>query len=263
MTTAPNPAIDAFVQNLGMEKVWCEVLIRAEAAGFTLLHVNDRQVPIDELRRISIPEARKFAMFTAAGQFRPLHASPDLPRGWLLVCNSTGELWRALQELYPGSVPDWFATLNGASPTHYREFTNRQTGMYRIAQLLTDEQASNVIRAGCHARFCLKRRLWTVEGLQPDSPATKSEIPCLEPCAVLLELARKSARIEQEEKLAVQLCKSDLESFLAAAEAVIANQSATERVGDIGSAGNPRRLQLLLEKFKQVVSTGTKTESEE
>jgi hypothetical protein len=264
MTAAANPALDAFVRTIGAEKTWCEVLIRPSGAGFSLCHSSDRSLATGELRRIDIIEVRKLAMFTATGQFRPLHASPDLARGWTLECRDTHELWRALQELYPGSLPDWFALQNGNPPvTNYREFTNRQSGMYRITQLLSDSQAAQVIRACCHARFCLKQRLWSVAGLEPDAAATNSCIPCLEPCAVLLEFARKASRIEQEEKLPVQISGSELESFLAAAEAAIAAAPGSERVGNVGSAGNPRRLQLLIEKFKQEKSPTSKVESDE
>ena len=139
-------------------------------------------------------------------------------------------------------VQDWFAAQGVPPVTNYREFTGRQTGMYRITQLLTDEQAGIVARAACQERFCLKRRLWTVEGLAPDTPGKsaapsgKSEIPCLEPCAILLELARKATRIEQEEKADVQLSRSEIESVLAAAEAALASGSSADRIGNLGDA---------------------------
>jgi hypothetical protein len=236
MSTAANPAIEAFVRSIGPEKVWGEVLIRPRPPLFELLHVSDRDLPAERLKRISIVEARRLAMFNASGQFRPLHASPDLQRGWLLVCEGVPELWRALQELYPGSVADWQVAGSAggeAVVTNYREFTNRQTGMYRVTQHLTDEQARTVTRAACHARFCLKQRLWTVNGLEADRVEEKSEIVCLEPCAMLLEVARKAARIEQEEKTGVQLSRSELESFIASLEAAISSGTSSERVGNM------------------------------
>ena len=261
MTASANPAIDAFIRQLGTEIVWGEVLIRSSGTEFTLRHVTDADLDETQLNRISIAEARQVAMFNPAGLFRPLRSSPDLAAGWLLVCFEASELWRALQEIYPGAVADWFAVQSGRPPiTHYREFTNRQSGMYRITQLLTDEQAANVTRAACHQRFCLKQRLWTVDALEPDAPGSKSAIPCLEPCAVLLELARKAARIEQEEKLPVQITGSELESMLAAVDVTIKERAALDRTGDIGSPSNPRRLQLLLEKFKQETSPNPKRE---
>ena len=98
-----------------------------------------------------------------------------------------------------------------------------------------------------------RSRLWTVTGLDADTCTAKSEIPCLEPCAVLLELARKASRIEQEEKLTVQFSRSELESFLAAAEIAANSDLAGDRTGNISAAANPRRLQLLIEKFKDEI----------
>ncbi len=259
---APNPALAAFIETIQPETILAQVLLQRAGHAFNLRHIEDRDLPGEQLRRLSLPDLRKLALFNAAGQFRPLRSAPDLSRGWIFTCNTAAELWRALQELYPGAVPDWFAARSPNPPvTHYREYTNRQTGMYRISQLLTDDQAAKVIRACCHPRFCLKRRLWTISGLEPDSAASKSAIPCLESCAVFLELARKSARIEQEEKLGVQLTKSDLESFMAATEAALQSGAFAERTGNIGSPSNPRRLQLLLEKFKKVLSEDGNAES--
>jgi hypothetical protein len=71
--------------------------------------------------------------------------------------------------------------------------------MYRITTMLTDAQVGEVIRAVCDKGHCLKRRLWTVPGTPPDEAAAKSLIPCLEPCAVLMESARKALRAAQQE----------------------------------------------------------------
>lgn len=249
-----NPAIQAFVQELDQSRVWGQVLVEREGEQFRLRHGADREVPVEVLRDTPIAALRKLAMYNAGGQFRPLRAAPDLQRGWTCACRSPEELGRALQELYPASIVDWFATRDsGTVTTNYREFTNRQTGMYRITQLLTDLQAAQVIRACCGPGFCLKRRLWTVEGLEPDGPVTKSAIPCLEPCAILLELARKAARIEQEEKVAVQLAPSDFETLILAAQRLTDGKGDNERVGNVGSAVNPRRIQLVLEKYAQAV----------
>ena len=261
--TALNPALRAFLSSLSPEQLWAQVLIQRASHTFVLRHIADRDVPPDQLERLSLGEIRKLAMFTASGQFRPLRTAPDLGRGWLLTCNSPEELWRAIQELYPGSIPDWHATRSANPPvTNYREFTNRQSGMYRITQLLSDEQAGNVTRAACHRRFCLKQRLWTIPGLAPDSSEAKSAIPCLEPCAILLELARKTARIEQEAKLDVQLSRTELQSFLAAMEGAVENSSAHERTGNMTAAADPRRLQLLIEKFKKYGESETGKEEE-
>jgi hypothetical protein len=256
--TGLNPAYRAFLEALGAERVWAQVLIQRHDSGFSLRHSNDRSANPATLKALTIPDLRKLAMVDAAGQFRPLRSAPDLVSRWICHCKTDEELARAIQELYPGSIPDWYSTQDAVPPTtNYREFTNRQSGMYRITQFLTDTQAAQVIAACCHARFCLKRRFWTVEGLSPDAAESKSAIPCLEPCAVLLELARKATRIEQEEKTSVQLPASDLATLVGAAKFLLETSGAGERAGNIGSPLNPRRLQLVVEKYGSAADAAT------
>ncbi|HTG44809.1 MAG TPA: DR2241 family protein, partial [Verrucomicrobiae bacterium] len=171
-----NPALLAFIRTVHPERVWGQVLVTRDADQFTLRHISDRDVPFRSLRSVAISELQRLSMFNPAGQFRPLKSAPDLPCAWICACKTAAELWRALQELYPGSIPDWFALQKAPEPiTNYRDFTNRQSGMYRVTQLLRDEQAAQVIRACCHPRFCLKRRVWTVAGLATDPASMKSD----------------------------------------------------------------------------------------
>lgn len=259
--TGLNPAYRAFLDSLGAERVWAQVLIQREASGFALRHLKDRNADLATLKTIKIEDLRKLAMFDSAGQFRPLRSAPDLVTHWICSCKTEDELARAIQDLYPGSIPDWYAVQNEVPPaTNYREFTNRQTGMYRLTQFLTDAQAAQVIRACCDVRFCLKRRFWTVDGLPLDASETKSEIACLEPCAILLELARKATRIEQEEKTPVQLPASDLASLVGAAKMSLETGRAGERTGNIGSPLNSRRLQLVVEKYGAAAETADNAE---
>ena len=244
-----NPAVEAFVAAIGEELLLAEVLIRRVANGFELRHLKDHEEQRENLREVPMAGLRALAQFTRAGAFRPLKSAPNLQSGWRSLAPDANALAAALQHLYPGAIADWFAAQQPSPPvTNYREFTNRQTGMYRVTQLLTDAQAAEVTRAGCHASFCLKCRLWTVPGLRADRPAEKSLIPCLEPCAVLLEFARKAVRIEQGEKVAVSI--SDATTALAALESALKNSDPTVREADFGSPQNPRRRQLLLEKLR-------------
>lgn len=258
MAETINPALAAFLNSFTEEREWGQVIVRRSVSGFELRHVQDRARGAEELRVLSLPEVRGVSLVNARGQFRPLKAAPDLAAGWRVECKSPAELWRVLQELYPGSLADWHAEQSGsARPANYREFTGRQTGMYRITQLHSDEEAAQVIAACCDAAFCLKRRLWSVEGLPADAPTEKSAIPCLEPCAVLLELSRKAARINQEEKIAA-LSPSELASVTAALESALADPPAGSRLGDIASPLNPRRLKLLLTKYRRRGESGEK-----
>jgi len=253
MLSPKNPAIAALVGKIESELVFGQLLIRRSGAAFDLRHADDRDTSESKMLRLTREELRRWTQRTEADAYRPLKSSPTLAPGWTFHCADVESLDDALQIVYPGSVPDWYAALSEVPPvTEYREFTNRQSGMYRITQLLSDSQAASVIQATCDSKFCLKRRLWSIQGLPPDSPEAKSIIPCLEPCAVLLEFARKAMRIEQEEKVAVEISGSELSSIEAALNYAIEVEFAGAREADVNEASNRRRLQLLLIKLKHV-----------
>jgi hypothetical protein len=200
--TAPfrNPALEWFAGQIGDELLVAQVVIRRDGATYELRHVADRDVSAERLQVTAPENARMIVQFTEAGAFRPLKSAPNLKRGWRILCRSDAELELALNRLYPGAVADLYATRDGSPPvTNYREFTNRQTGMYRITTFLNDADAARVISRCCAPDSCLKRRLWSVNGLAIDRLEAKSIIPCLEPCAVLLEYARKVVRATQRE----------------------------------------------------------------
>jgi hypothetical protein len=184
---------------------------------------------------------RDLAQFTAQGAFRPLKSAPTLRSGWRVVLADEAALSLALNQLYPGAVADWHAAQSPNPPTtSYRAFTGRQTGMYRITTMLDDAMAGAVIRACCHTDFCLKRRLWSVDGLPPDPVSQKSAIPCLEPCAILLEFARKIVRVEQDQRTP-SLTPAEAEAELNKPDPAIAES-------DFDNPRNPRRLRFVLEK---------------
>jgi hypothetical protein len=180
------------------------------------------------------------------GAFRPLKTSPNLQTGWRFLAREEAQLEFALNTLYPGAMANWFATkFSESAPTNYREFTNRQTGMYRITAMLTDAQVAPMVRACCNKNFCLKQRLWTVDGLETDSVTEKSLIPCLEPCAILLEFARKAMRLEQQAESAAA---SHSPENLSTEQNI--EPGGEIREADFENPQNPRRLQLLREKEK-------------
>jgi hypothetical protein len=249
MSGLANPALRAFVNHLGNGCRVAQVLVRPMAGGFELRHIADEGR--EDLREVIVAALRLLAQNTASGTFRPLHGAPNLVTGWRCPAASETELETALEHLYPGFLADWLAAQSDPPPvTHYREFTTRQTGMYRLTAKADDAQAARIIRACCDARFCLKRRWWTVPGLEPDAAEAKSIVPCLEPCAVLLEFARKAMRIEQQEKTTLALAPADLEAIQAALEIALAHPPEGLREADFGNPANPRRVRLALEKLR-------------
>lgn len=233
------------------ELLFVQVLIQRTSSGYSLRHEQDRAKPHEDLRLVKVEELRDLSKFNQSMAFRPLKCSPDLILGWVADARDPEELERALEVLYPGCVTDWHASNLPHPPvTHFREFAGRQSGMYRIANLLSDASAEQVSSSCCDACFCLRRRLWTIGTLGPDPKDSKSLAPCLEPCAILLELARKAMRLEQEEKTPMRLAAEEWRSVMEALERLQHPPSSQSRAGDVADPTNPRRLRLLLEKLK-------------
>jgi hypothetical protein len=234
-----NPDLLAFLAAWDTEIVFGQVVVRRLVSGFELRHLSDRAAAPETLAILVGIELRNWAQSAAGGAFRPLKSAPNLRAGWRAVAADGAALELLLHYLYPGALADWFAAQSPHPPiTSYREFTARQTGMYRITTMLPDAVAGAAIRACCHADFCLKRRLWTVEGLASEEAGQKSVIPCLAPCALMLEFARKVARLEQN------LPPPSEEPLPEVAES------------NFDAPNNPRRARFVLEKRALAVKPG-------
>jgi hypothetical protein len=226
-----NPDLRAFLAAFDTEIVFGQILIRRVGSGFELRHQSDSAAAPESLTTLKGSELRTWAQSGEGGAFRPLKSAPNLRGGWRAVAADGAALDLLLHYVYPGAVADWLAAQSPQPPvTSYREFTARQTGMYRVTTMLSDEIAGAAVRACCHVDFCLKRRLWTVAALEPDAIGQKSIIPCLEPCALMLEFARKVASLEQNNAPTPEEPVADVSE------------------SNFDAPNNPRRLRFSLEK---------------
>lgn len=242
--------IQTVIRALGPEFVWLEVRICAAGGGWKLRHAADSDRPAAPLRPVPVDGLRELAQYTERGAFRPNKAAPTLQRGWQSVAQSSAELETALHSLYPGTVADW---LEGRKPrpetTSFREFVNRQTGIYRVARELPDERAAEVVQAGCAAQFCRRQRLWPVADAGPAPVGPNPAIPCLEPCALLLELARRAGEAHVSANRSFQFSDREVAAIRHALKSAIANPPDEVREGDLGAPENPRWLSLLLARL--------------
>lgn len=252
MAAFPNPALDALLARISPEFVVGQVLVRRCDDEFELCHIEDRDLA--DLAAVPLSELRVIGQFTASHEYRPLRAAPTLRRGWHCRARNQTELETAMQHLYPGALADWYAAQQPEPPlTPLRDFINRQTGVYHLAAELGEAELREVVETCCDRRFCLKRRLWPAAGLAPDAIDEKTVIPCLEPCAILLEFARRAALIAREEKLEVRLAPSDAAVIRAALEGALARQWPVVREADFSSPAHPRRVQLALARLDKVL----------
>jgi sirohydrochlorin cobaltochelatase len=139
-----------------------EVLIqRTSGGGFTLCHRNDQAK--GELRSFRKPEdAIEIARYDDAGNYRPLKTAPNLRHGWRLEVLNLGQLRQTLDHFYPGRLAmlaSWQE--NRLARTALRDTLDRQSGMYRVAAKISDEQIDDLVGSFCRSDGgCLRTILW-------------------------------------------------------------------------------------------------------
>src|SRR5229473_2430933 len=188
---------------------------RMEGGGFILLHRDDEVR--DDLQRFQNPEeAAEIARYDDAGGYRPLKTAPNLRHGWQLELVDLTELRRALDYFYPGRLAMFAAWKeNRFTTTPLRTTLTRQSGMYRVAAKISDEQVNALVGDFCRSSDgCLRTILWKRDAtgapastqLPPEKFDTSHDqtgdgepvIPllCQEPCNLLVAECRKAVKLE-------------------------------------------------------------------
>ena len=231
--------------------VFGPLALSKQSQGVDIRHRDDTGFDASSLRSMALTDLRTLSQVDALARFRPNKASPNLVRGWFYITPDAPNMDAALDALFPGGLADWYAILSGSSaPISWQQYADRQTGMYRNVATLNEPEAEDVARAGCHPRCCTRQRLWTVGERSPETTIEKSVVPCLEPCALLLELARREQKTRAtEERSSVILTQSELAILDNLFTWALEHPDASLREGDLSSPGNPRRILLLREKL--------------
>ena len=164
-----------------------QIVILATPDGWELRHADDLGRS-DLVKFAGANAARHLANLDDAAAYRPLKTAPDLQHGWRLVLRDVEELRRALDYFYPAMTGVWLSQLRGGlHAIPFRETLDRQTGMYRVTQKITDAQARTMIDSFCAG--CLKCRLWDAQ--PPPEDALAIPLLCHEACNLLVAEARK------------------------------------------------------------------------
>jgi sirohydrochlorin cobaltochelatase len=142
-----------------------EIVIMSTGDRFVLTHRDDAEA--DQLSISTNPaEAIRLAMFDDAGNFRPLKTAPNLRHGWRMELVDLARVARALDYFYPGRLAilaDW--QKNRLATTPLRETLGRQSGMYRVAAKISDEQINDRVGNFCRSDGgCLRTILWKRDG---------------------------------------------------------------------------------------------------
>ena len=184
--------------------------------GFTLVHRDDA-TRNDLAIHSCAGDATELARFDDAGNYRPLKTAPNLRHGWKLMLPGLAELRMALDVFYPGRLAAFSAfQKQELVTTPLRETLDRQSGMYRIAARIDDQQADELIGNFCRSDGgCLRTILWrrdlqdTVAStrLPPEKFAptydqtggSKPVVPllCQEACNLVVAEARKVVQADR------------------------------------------------------------------
>ena len=200
--------------------VFGQILIQKTNGSFVLSHRDD-EVRTDLQTFRNAEDAIEIAKYDEAGDYRALKTAPDLRHGWRLELDTLEELRRALDYFYPGRLAVFVAWKTGhLQTTQLRETLQRQSGMYRVAAKIADEQINDIVGDFCRSDGgCLRTILWKrdrggtipsaklpLEKFDPAydqaeaprepgsaTPATGGTIPllCQEPCNLLVAECRK------------------------------------------------------------------------
>jgi sirohydrochlorin cobaltochelatase len=212
----PDPIERALAAALADTCRFGQVLVqKGGKGGFVLCHRDDKG--LDGLKTLQRPDdVLDIAKFDDAGNYRPLKTAPNLRHGWRLVVVDLAELRRALDYFYPGRLPVFGAWKQGhLETTPLRATLERQSGMYRIAANISDDQIDDLVGNFCRSDGgCLRTILWKRDatGRAPSTklpsekydPAhdqtrrDKDAVPllCQEACNLLVAAARQAVKGE-------------------------------------------------------------------
>ncbi len=128
--------------------------------GFVLCHRDD--VGRNDLKNAEIDDAFEIAKFDEAGNYRPLKTAPNLRRGWKIFARDLLQVEQVIDAIYPGRLAVLHAFKSGQlTTTSLRETLERQSGMYRIARKISDQQIDELVGDFCRSDGgCLRTILW-------------------------------------------------------------------------------------------------------
>jgi sirohydrochlorin cobaltochelatase len=192
-----------------------QIVVRGPRTPFVLSHRDDEAR--DELQTFRrADDAAEIARFDDGGNYRPLKTAPNLRHGWRLELVDLTAVRRALDYFYPGRLAVFAAwKRHSLTTTPLRETLDRQSGMYRVAAKISDEQLDKVVANFCRSDGgCLRTILWKRD--QRGTPASPRLLPekfdashdqtgrgeraipllCQEACGLLVNECRKVVKDE-------------------------------------------------------------------
>lgn|ERR1051325_7750182 len=220
-----NPVERSLESDLTPPFCFGELFVRkTTTSGFVVSHRDDESLEQLQTHQ-NAEDALEIAKYDDAGNYRPLKTAPNLRHGWRLDLATHEELRRSLDYFYPSRLAVFATWKNGyLKTTPLRETLDRQSGMYRVAAKVSDQQINELVADFCRSdNGCLRTILWkrdrngviasTKLPKQKFDPAydqvmaacnaraSRSEVAtvpllCQEPCNLLVAECRKAVKGE-------------------------------------------------------------------
>ncbi len=192
--------------------------------GFVLCHRDD--AGRTDLKNYEIDDALEAAKFDDARSYRPLKTAPNLRHGWKIFARDLLQAEKVIDAIYPGRIAVLHAFTSGRlTTTSLRETLNRQSGMYRVAAKISDEQIDDLVGDFCRSDGgCLRTILWKRDTCDKDpslklppekfdpavdqylsaknprsatAPIDSIPLLCQEPCNLLVAACRDAVKMER------------------------------------------------------------------
>ena len=188
------------------------VVWESESGVFEIRHERDRDAVPGALKTIRDPsEAFQIARATAHGSHRRLSTAPDLGDGWRLTGLTEEEVWEAYAALYPAAlVHSYLGEFGQFSVVSFPVAADRHTGIYSKLTQLSEAQVGSLADSCCVPDRCLRSPTWlsrsdpgeseasgpggaellgTAASVEANPDEYEFQVPCSEPCSVLLSQA--------------------------------------------------------------------------
>jgi hypothetical protein len=247
----------------GHTRKWGELAITATvdpgngARSYGFRHVDDLGTDPDDLDTYRDPlDVRELVKYDDRGRYRPLKTAPTLPTGWAFPDLSPTDLVRAVDFVYPATIPNWHREREDELDiSHWTETINRQTGIYGVVKTWDrgegHDHVNRVAEACCDDSQCLKRREWEYND-ETDLKIDGGDgtFPCREPCSLVIAGARQWTKLEgeQPQTYEFELTPSEKEQIETIIEAVADGRTGEIREADFSDPANRHRARYLRAK---------------
>jgi hypothetical protein len=160
-----------------------------EDPGGTVLHGPRRRGAEVEIEPDEVA-VRDYARSDQHGRYRPLSGGRSLRRGWRVACGPGFAVEDAIEAVYPLALAHQRLFDAGTLELVPLEAVlRRQGGRYEVAGGLSAE--AGFVASDVLCSRCVRTPAWRGDAVAP------GDIPCPEPCSVLVSLCREAALWEK------------------------------------------------------------------